>query len=218
MGARKPGPICVTNAEHIDDGTLCRQRSQPPGPVGINPAGSSENLYKVAFSALWNAYPNSKPYVDKKTGDPPQGFENQCAIKVSVALHGAGVEMKSFRGAHVLIDGKYAATGATDLASWLKSQRIPGISSPAVNVTGEDWQEKIKGKTGIVYFADYWARPGETKNRSGDHIDLWNGGRLTASGLEGAAVTFLRFGLGVNSGPGFSDLGKAATILFWEVR
>jgi hypothetical protein len=69
----------------------------------------------------------------------------------------------------------------------------------------------------VIYFADYWRRPGE-KNPSGDHIDLWNGSRLTASGLEGALVTIARFSLGIDSGFGFSDLGKSKTILFWEVR
>jgi hypothetical protein len=65
-------------------------------------------------------YPSSKPYVDK-SGDPPKGFENQCAIKVSVALHAAGVDMKSFRGAAVTVDGKRLAIRAEELAAWLKT-------------------------------------------------------------------------------------------------
>lgn len=173
---------------------------------------------EVTFRALWAGYPGGKPYLDPKTGSPPKGFENQCAIKVSVALQASGVDMRSFRGAHVVVNGKTAATHAEELASWLQKQRIAGISSSPKNTTGEKWQESIKGRTGIVFFANYWARPGETKSPTGDHIDLWNGSRLTASGLEGAVVTLLRFGLGVDSGPGFSDLGKATTIFFWEVR
>jgi hypothetical protein len=55
------------------------------------------------------------------------------------------------------------------------------------------------------------------KAPTGDHIDLWNGSRLTASGLQGAIVSALRFGLGIGSGPGFSDLAKATKIVFWEV-
>ena len=86
------------------------------------------------------------------------------------------------------------------------------------DITGENWQDTIKDKKGIVFFHNYWLRPGQTKNPTGDHIDLWNGSRLTASGFEGAVVTILRFDLGINSGPGFSDLRKATTILFWEVR
>ena len=33
---------------------------------------------------IWANYPDAKPYIDEKTGKPPKGFENQCAIKVSV--------------------------------------------------------------------------------------------------------------------------------------
>lgn len=212
MGASRPGPTCVTEAAAIDPGTNCLQRSPRPGPQGLEarPARPA-----VSFSKLWDGYPSAKPYVDPKTGDPPQGYENQCAIKVSVAFHAAGVDLASFRGAHVSIKGKRAAVRAQEMAAWLKSERIPGVHA-ASDVTGEKWQDKIKGKTGIVYFADYWLRKGE-KSPTGDHIDLWNGSRLTASGLEGTLVTVLRFGLGVDSGPGFSDLGKSRTILFWEV-
>ncbi|MGN7876261.1 T6SS effector amidase Tae4 family protein [Roseateles sp. 22389] len=95
---------------------------------------------------------------------------------------------------------------------WLKSQRIERIAPSPETITGENWEKRIKGRTGIVYFADYWTR-GNEKVSTGDHIDLWNGSRLTASGLEGAAVTFLRFGLGIESGPGFSSLSKAKTPL-----
>ena len=188
------------------------------GPTGMEAGRHDLAAVPVSFKKLWAGYPSSKPYLDPKTGDPPKGFENQCAIKVSVALHAAGVELKSFRAARVTVGGNPAAIRAEDLAAWLNAQRVPGIASPATNVTGENWEGKINAKTGIVYFANYWARSGESKTVTGDHIDLWNGSRLTASGLEGTLVTVLRFGLGVNAGPGFSDLRKATTILFWEVR
>lgn len=73
------------------------------------------------------------------------------------------------------------------------------------------------GRPGIIYSADYWRRPAE-KDPRGDHIDLWNGSRLTASRPEGTLVTFMRFGLGINSGILYSDLGSARTFLFWEVE
>jgi hypothetical protein len=161
-------------------------------------------------------YPSSKPYVDK-SGDPPKGFENQCAIKVSVALHAAGVDMKSFRGAAVTVDGKRLAIRAEELAAWLKTQHLIGLPLKPENVTGKEWQERIKGRRGIAFFANYWPREGE-RRPTGDHIDLWNGSRLTASGWDGLAVSVMRFGLGYESGPGFKNLGDATSILFWEVR
>ena len=43
---RVPGPICSTrlgNADDwIDDGTLCRAKSAPPGPVGVVPANPAK--------------------------------------------------------------------------------------------------------------------------------------------------------------------------------
>jgi hypothetical protein len=84
-------------------------------------------------------------------------------------------------------------------------------------VTGADWQTTLKIRSGIAYFANHWLRPGETAIPSGDHIDPWNGWRLTASGLEATLVTALRFGPGVDSGPGFSDLDKATRILFQDI-
>ncbi len=215
MGGRKPGTLCATTAEAIDEGTNCRHRSQPPGVIGLSVA--EQVRPPVRFSDLWAGYPSSKPYVNSKTGEPPSGYENQCAIKVSVALVAAGERLTSFRGAAVTVNREKAAVRAQELAAWLKKERIPGLPLMPESIAGGDWQSKIKNRTGIVYFADYWLRPGE-KTPSGDHIDLWNGSRLTASGLEGALVTIARFGLGIDSGPGFSDLGKSKTILFWEVR
>jgi hypothetical protein len=177
----------------------------------------------VKFENLWAGYPSEPPYVDPKTGKPPSGYANQCAIKVSVAIHKAGIEMKSFRGkGRVLVDGKNTASLAEELASWLKLQPFCGLPQAPENVTGEAWEKKIKGRTGIVFFANYWHRAGQPKTVvSGDHIDLWNGSRLTASGFLGTLVTSARF-LGRRSflpgtDWGYSDLGKATEILLWEI-
>lgn len=187
----------------------------------------------VKFSDLWGYYPTKPPYVDPKTGKPPPGFTNQCAIKVSVAIHGAGIEMKSFTakviGANpkdfglIKINGKNTATLASQLAQWLKKQPFCGLPQQPENITGEDWEKNIKGRTGIVYFADYWQRQGESETtRSGDHIDLWNESRLTHN-----IANFARR-LGINSvrwlptvgslDINFSDLAGSKTILFWEVK
>ena len=216
MGARKPGPLCVTSAERRDSGTACLHRTDPPGP---NRHKAEPKPPELSFDKLWQGYPSSKPYVDK-SGDPPKGFENQCAIKVSVALHAAGVDMKSFRGATVTVDGKRLAIRAEELAAWLKTQHLIGLPLKPENVTGKEWQEKIKGRKGIVFFANYWARPGE-KSPTGDHIDLWNKSTLTPS-----FASILRFRVGMSSlanpldpsDPYFSNLDNSEGILLWEIR
>ncbi|MET1080296.1 MAG: type VI secretion system amidase effector protein Tae4 [Pseudomonas sp.] len=216
MTMRRPGPLSGINNSPIDRGTMARVASCAPGVVGR----SNENPPKkttITFAALWKAYPSKKPYIDSETGKPPAGYDNQCAIKVSVALEGAGFSLKNYKGAAVSLGATRAAIRAQEMAKWLAGQKIDGIEAP-IDITGKDWESKIKGRTGIVYFADYWARPGE-KAPTGDHIDLWNGSRLTASGLEGVAVAIARFGFGINSVPdAWSDLGAATKIMFWEVK
>lgn len=208
MPGRRPGTLCVTTAEPIDEGTSCRHASPAPRMLA-----EASHAAPLTFARVWAAYPGDHPFVDSK-GNTPKGFENQCAIKVSVALTGAGQVLKGFPGAMVTVHGARLAIRAEELAAWLRAGAPAALRRNHKLITGSDWQDKIKGQTGIVFFQDYWLRPGE-KHATGDHIDLWNGARLTASGLQGLVVTALRFGLGVNSGPGFSDLGKAKRIEFW---
>lgn len=180
------------------------------------------NVEPVKFAALWAGYPSSPPYVDPKTGKPPPGYANQCAIKVSVAIHSAGIDMKSYTAKDkVLVNGKNTAAVAENLSAWLKQMPFCGLPKTPENITGTDWQAKIKGRTGIVFFANYWKRHEKEKMPSGDHIDLWNGSRLTGN----AANIARRLGLdSVQWLPGpladynFSDLATSTTILFWEVK
>lgn len=184
----------------------------------------SVDVEPVKFARLWEAYPGGHPYVDPKTGKPPPGYENQCAIKVSIAIHGVGVEMKSFRGAAVQMNGRTTAVGAAQLAAWLKLQPFCGLPMSPEKATGADWQDKIRGKTGIVYFADYWARNAGEKTAdrpTGDHIDLWNGSRLTATGMSFISTLGRRIGLnsvGAGTSWGYSDLGRSSEILFWDIK
>ncbi|MCY1287649.1 Type VI secretion system (T6SS), amidase effector protein 4 [compost metagenome] len=126
--------------------------------------------------------------------------------------------MQSFRGkGQIRLDGKRTAVLAAEMAEWLKLKPIAGMG-PTENITGADWQQKIKGRTGIVAFKNYWQRDGET-GRSGGHIDLWNGSRMTAGSIRGAVTNLLRFTLGSNTGFGtYSDLGNSTEILFWEIK
>lgn len=204
----------MTTADPIDKGTNCRYATEPPLPLGVRKPNTPKP--RITFYILWAAYPSEPPYVDAK-GNMPKGFENQCAIKVSAALTASGQPLTNFRGATVQVGMKKYAIRAEELASWLRTQAPFSLGLRYRLITGSDWQEKIKGQTGIVGFKDYWIRDGE-KDPSGDHIDLWNGSRLTASGFAGSMVTALRFGLGISSGPGFSDLGKAKRIEFWGIE
>jgi hypothetical protein len=175
-------------------------------------------LRAVTFAELWTAYPEGTPYVDPKTGNVPKNFENQCAIRLSVTLHKVGIEMTSFRGkGQIRLNGRRTAVLASEMADWLKRTPVAGMG-PTENVTGADWQQKIKGRTGIIAFKNYWQRDGESRP-SGGHIDLWDGAQLTSNGIGGAISNFLRFTMGLTTGFGrYSDLGRSTEIVFWEIK
>lgn len=131
--------------------------------------------------------------------------------------------MKSFNGrGRIRINGKNTASRAEELAEWLSKQPFCGLPQKPENVTGAEWEMKINGRTGIVYFANYWRRTEEGANsRSGDHIDLWNGSRLTATRSSFFSTLGRRIGINdffPGTDYGYSDLRRATEILFWEVK
>jgi hypothetical protein len=108
----------------------------------------------------------------------------------------------------------------------LRLQPFAGLPE-AEDITGADWESKVKGRTGIIQFSRYWARDGEsTANASGGHIDLWNRSRLTISSAPDALATIgrrlgyslFRQGATVLPDISWSDLGGSKSILFWEIK
>lgn len=170
----------------------------------------------VTFAELWDAYPSdSHPYKDPKTGEPPPNFDNQCAIRLSVALHNVGVEMKSFNGkGKIRLDGKNTAVLAAEMADWLKVKQFPGLGRPEL-ITGQDWKEKVKNRTGIIAFKDYWIRHGQSRP-TGGHIDLWNGSRTTITMNADSIGAVVGRYIGIDSiSRLYSNLGGAREILFF---
>lgn len=186
----------------------------------------------VTFARLWASYP--------KKGNPHENpnYKNQCAIRVSIALHGAGVPMDSFSqkkvpkmpGKETLGRDLYGnpkrpvALRAYELAAWLKQQRqFCGMPAKPQDITGEEWETKVGGRTGIIYFFGYWRQEGDADGElTGGHIDLWNGHRMTISGTLGALTALGRW-LGQRSfapgtSYGYSDLALSKEILFWEIK
>ena len=184
----------------------------------------------ITFQQLWDNYVTGSPY-DDQTG----AYSNQCAIRLSATFHKVGVDMKSFsqkvvppaKGkasiGRILLDGKATATRADELASWLTKVPFCGLPAKPENITGKDWESKVKGRTGIIAFSGYWTRGNEsTADASGGHIDLWNGKRLTISGPIDSIATIGRY-LGMRSlfagtDYGWSDLAGSKQILFWEIK
>lgn len=163
----------------------------------------------VKFKELWKNYPDDYP-CNKKT------FSNQCAIKVGSALAKCGVKTITLvpKKRHCWFHGENEGhvLSAEDLAAGLKKVKIPGISS-VIALDAVGYKTKIAGKKGILFFRDYWLRSEDRPERpTGDHIDLWNGSRLTD------VSSWFRVQFGIVYDGVWSDFEKSKTVLFWKIE
>jgi hypothetical protein len=162
-----------------------------------------------SFAVLWANHPNVKgdaPVLDKAV------YENQCAINVGAALMRSGVDLGSFPGARSWqTDKPKYPIRAQELANWFaagggrlgaKTERFTGKE-----VFGEvEGKRGIKGRTGIVFFQNYWGA-----GNQGDHIDFWNGTRLTRT------VSWLAIHARVGSFGLGTDYRGAQSAWFWHL-
>jgi hypothetical protein len=165
-----------------------------------------------SFAVLWHNHPNVKgdaPLLDKRV------YANQCAINVSAALMRSGVDLGSFPGARAWQKDKPKyALRAQELANWFAAggARL-GVKTGRMDAKEAfgrvEGKKGMMGRTGMVFVQDYWG-PGD----QGDHIDLWNGSRMTDR------MTWARIHIRVGD-RGLHDLGfgsdfeKARSVWFW---
>jgi hypothetical protein len=108
------------------------------------------------FKTLLDKYPDESAPCD-------QGWDNQCAIRVSIALVDAGFHLTGYTDP---LCKHGHARGAESLANYLwKQLRAPVIRKDAGKAKG-----LVKDKTGIVFFRNITGFRGGL----GDHIDLWD--------------------------------------------
>jgi hypothetical protein len=130
----------------------------------------------MLFDLLWNNHPTITDDNFPCSSDGKPNFENQCAIRMGECLQRSGFDV----GAppvrrcwfHTGVSSHILA--AEELAKALESNAsYPGIRPP-IKFHGDSGFDAISGKKGIIFFKDYYGPGGQ-----GDHIDLWNGSRLT---------------------------------------
>lgn len=169
----------------------------------------------VTFNKLWDNHPTITGIDNPCTTNGKSNFSDQCAIKVGVALSACGVNTSILPGArHCWYHNKSFGhvLAAEELAKGIKKNPVIGLGK-LQEIDPKDFKTLLRGKRGIIFFKDYWARGGETiRNKSGDHIDLWNGSRLTDW------HTWARIQLNISWEGRWSDYKKSKEIWFWRVR
>jgi hypothetical protein len=136
------------------------------------------------FSSLWDKYPDKafmKATCKNIQANSSTPFGNYCAINLSEVLIRNGVQTSKIKVKkcwghqgmkHILL--------AEEMAGWLKNTHF-GWLGKCEKINPKTFQEDLNGRTGIIFFKDYWTRGNESlANRSGDHIDLWNKDEITS--------------------------------------
>ena len=141
----------------------------------------------ITFQQLWENHPTITGDDAPCSTNGKAHFLNQCSIKLGVCLSRCGVDTNNIPGVthcghHKKLQGHVIR--AEELANGLTKYSIAGLQK-VEKVEPKMFRDKLAGRTGIIFFKDYWQREvdgkkEEFRNRSGDHIDLWNGSRLTA--------------------------------------
>jgi hypothetical protein len=140
-----------------------------------------------SFDKLWASHPGP--------GTRPCRFQNQCAVRMGIALEGAGIDMSGYTGRRCWYKGHSPGhiISAEELAKWLKTagpfHQLKIYRRWRIRVTSKDF----KRKRGIILIQNAYGSDG-----SGDHIDLWDG-HLLRGGNDPNAI------------------GVAEAIWFWEL-
>jgi hypothetical protein len=129
----------------------------------------------VSFTLLWRSHPaNQHPQEVEPCRDKNNisAYQNQCAIRMGIALQLAGISVDTFTGAFCWHGhGRSHILRAQELADWLRrNPYIAGQLSVVKNANSTCYT----GKKGIVFIRNFFGQ-----GNQGDHIDVWNGTRMS---------------------------------------
>jgi hypothetical protein len=165
------------------------------------------------FVHLWRNFPSKEEMEKKCRNVQPDGsdkpFSDYCSIRLSEAFNRTGI-VYTANGKCWSHSGKKHILLAENLANGLKNNKPQRFGKLEI-IDPNNFQSLLKGRTGVIFFKDYWKRGNESfKNRSGDHIDLWNKSKITGGSMLYRSVIEL-FGF-------VSDLNNSKEVWFWEVK
>lgn len=165
------------------------------------------------FDHLWKNYPSKEEMQNTCRNVQPDGdnkpFDDYCSIMLSECFNRSNVTY-SAKGSCWSHGGQKHILLAEKLAIGLKNNP-PKNFGKLEKINPSNFQADLKNRIGVIFFKDYWQRGNEDfKNRTGDHIDLWNKTKITGgSMLYRSIIEFFGF---------VSDLNNSKEIWFWEVR
>jgi hypothetical protein len=168
----------------------------------------------LKFKTLWDNYPDLEEIKKRcfnKQNNSGMPFENYCSILMSECMIKSGIQLNRCNGSKCWShSGSKHILRAEELANWLRTS-APSEFGQKEDISPSEFQTKLSGRTGVVFFKDYWQRKNESfEGRSGDHIDLWRHNRITGASMwYRSVIEFLGF---------VSDLNKSRNIWFWEVK
>lgn len=167
----------------------------------------------LRFKQLWDNYPTIQGEKAPCRTGGKKNFDDQCAIRVGSSLASCGVDtltlVRKQRHCWHHKPSLGHVLAAEELAHGLSKKKITGIGAMK-KVDPAEFPSLLTGKTGVIFFKDFWARTGESfAQRSGDHIDLWRKSRLTDW------RTWFMISRMLNSSGNYSN---SKEVWFWEVQ
>lgn len=138
------------------------------------------------FDDLWQNHPvnQSPPEISPcNTGGSPN-FNNQCCIRLGVALTQSGIKISYYPGVFCWHGhGKKHPLRVEEMKLWLNSDRARFVGKAKISRSRPGVPQKTyadyQGMRGIVAFINFWGA-----GNQGDHIDVWNGQNLAYGSLD----------------------------------
>jgi len=165
------------------------------------------------FSHLWKNFPDKELMQENCRNKQPDGsneaFSDYCSIMLSECFNRSAIKYVA-KGNCWSHGGPKHILLAENLAIGLRNHSPAGFGK-LEKITPASFQSELENRTGVIFFKDYWQRAGQNnKNRTGDHVDLWNKNKITGGSMLYRSVIEL-FGF-------VSDLNESKEIWFWEVK
>jgi hypothetical protein len=156
------------------------------------------------FQSIWAEYPDQHYDEERRTHEPCEALDkgdSQCAARMSEAIERGGFSLKRWRGYFCRCGAGTGGGGqhmlrAQEVANELHRHQLSGVKlgarvvRPGKNhhADGVTWKD-YEGRTGLVFFRDFWARNDRQKERgfrhfTGDHVDVWNGYKQGSDGFR----------------------------------